>query len=112
MLQRWLFRIEAKSPNIQFQYNIKAPIREVSQTAFEYQNTTNQERTLEFSCSHPEIFRIMETTHTLGPGGKAKIPVRLKAMDQPSQAQVLVYISEPTKGKHEAIAFTITFLKL
>lgn len=47
----------------------------------------------------------------LGPGGKAAVPVLLQAMAEPTQAQILVFAREKGSEKHEALSFTISYIK-
>ena len=111
VLARWLLRLDLQKPNILFKYPITAPIGEISQTTFTYQNASTEARTYEFSTSHPEIAYIPQNTISLQAGDKAAVPITLKVMDRPKQAQILVYAVEKDGGvKHEAMLFTISYV--
>ncbi len=110
LLGRWLLRLDMQKPNITLKYNIKAPIGEVSQTEFVYQNASAQSHTYEFSTSHPDLVHIPQNSVALQPGDRASVPIVLKAMDKPKQAQLLIFVLESESGKHEALLFTISYV--
>ncbi len=110
ILGRWMLRLDMQKPNITLKYNIRAPIGEVSQTEFAYQNSSLQEHTYEFSTSHPEVVNLPQSTMTLKPGEKTSVPMVLKAMDKPRQAQLLIFAVQVEGGTHEALLFTISYV--
>lgn len=109
ILDRYLIRLDVQPPNICYQYNITAPLGEVSQTKLTYQNTSTESHTYEFYTSHPEIARIVDNTFTLGPGYKIDLPLVISSVNHPKQARILIYIFEADTGKHEEMLFVISF---
>ena len=97
-------------PSISYKYSIKAPIGEISQASFSYQNETAAEHTYEFSTSHPDIAYVAENVVKLQSGDKAVVPVVLKVMDRPRQAQILIFAEEKESHKCEALLFTISYV--
>lgn len=110
LLGRWLIRVDMEMPHITYKYNIKAPIGEVAKTGMVFCNSTAQEHSYIFTASHPEIVNIVQNTFTLKPADKIQVPLILKAMDKPKQAQILIFAQEEDSGKHEAMVFTISYV--
>ncbi len=110
VLGRWMFRLELVMPAISYKYSIQAPIGEISQATFTYQNETAAEHTYEFSTSHPDIAYVANNLVKLQPGDKAAVPMVLKVMDRPKQAQILIFAEEKESRKCQALLFTISYI--
>jgi len=105
-----MFRFDMIMPTISYKFSIKAPIGEISQANFSYQNETPSEHTYIFSTSHPEIANVASNEVKLQPGDKVQVPFVLKVMDKPRQAQILIFAEEKESHKCDALLFTISYV--
>ena len=110
--QRILLRVNSTMPKIDKALDMKASSDIITQTSFVYKNKATSMKSVEFACSHPEIFNIEKTNHVLQPESTVTVQVTIRPMSEVTQGAVLVYAIDTDTGKAEVLSFSIRFSPL
>lgn len=95
-------------PKIDLRCKLELADEEVAHTFFEYKNSKHHEKTVELSCSHPEMLQFAQQKYHLQSGDRVQIPILVRTAGRRIDGCILVYAYEIDSGQTETITLTIT----
>ena len=109
IVKRWMLRLEAGEPNIVQTREVQVSANQMSESEFEYENRSGQERSYKLSTSHPPLLHLLMESFTLKAGERVKVPFAVRNLQRPLQVQVLVCVQDTQNPTPEVIAFNVNF---
>lgn len=103
--------INAEVPKIDEELNIQANIDIPLETEFLYNNESEEEKIIEFTCSHPEILKILKPVHVIRGKEKVKIEINIQPFGAhiKENGSVFIYAVDKESGKTKVFLISLKY---